>query len=194
MKLPPPHCNLTVKPAAPWLKEAWLKRAAEPSFDSDSYCTPRWLTALLPTVTLDPCTNQHASVIASKRYDFEDDGYARWKAASDGQRVFLNPPYSRGNVQKWVNLAIDRSCEHEDDVLLLLKDDASTKWYANLVSAEARIWRFTGRLAFEYEGLTAPSNNFCSILALLYDGGYSDEESIFAPAIDRLIERGILYK
>lgn len=75
--------------------------------DRDCWATPKWLTDLLPSVDLDPCSNAQSTVRALRTYDLSRD--------EDGLRlpwfgsVYVNPPYS--DVTPWAD-----KLHNEDDV------------------------------------------------------------------------------
>ena len=73
----------------------------------------------------------------------------------------MNPPYS--DPLPWVEKAIKESREKGKFVVLLLRADTSTKWFARLLDAQAEICWFYGRLAFG----TFSRANFPSMLAIL---------------------------
>src|SRR5688572_12375262 len=86
----------------------------------DGACTPLWLAKLIGRVDLDPCSNDRSHIQANDvvRFDLGGDGlhnYGKYPGqfrrkqrreptdqAEPGWRVFINPPYARGQVGKWV--------------------------------------------------------------------------------------------
>jgi hypothetical protein len=80
----------------------------------------------------------------------------KWK----GKQVFINPPYSR--VMPWVERAIVEARSGKT-VVMLLKHDSSTKWFAKLHEAGAIFLTFVGRISFNNLDL-AP---FPSVLVIL---------------------------
>jgi len=77
-----------------------------------------------------------------------------------GMKTFVNPPYS--NPLPWVEKAIE---EHEAGrtIVMLLKHDTSTRWYALLHEAGAKFLMVQGRLKHQ----TGRSAAFPSVLAVL---------------------------
>jgi hypothetical protein len=94
--------------------------------DSDSWCTPPWLVALvravLGTIDLDPCSNTRSVVGATLAYTLNDDGLSQpWRG-----RCYVNPPYS--DPCPW--LARCESTHFEGgSVVALVKGDWSTRWW-----------------------------------------------------------------
>jgi phage N-6-adenine-methyltransferase len=86
----------------------------------------------------------------------EKDGLnSEWK----GNRIFVNPPYSK--PMPWVKKAIAESRKGKT-VVLLVKHDSSTRWWAKLHEAGAHFLPIMGRLKFN--GKAAP---FPSVLSVL---------------------------
>jgi hypothetical protein len=78
--------------------------------------------------------------------------------------AFVNPPYS--NPLAWVRKAILEN-EKGVDVVMLLRVDPSTRWYKELVEANAHFCYFNERLKFsDIKG----SSNFASMLVYLEAG------------------------
>lgn len=81
-----------------------------------------------------------------------------------GSSNFVNPPYSES--EKWIVKALD---EHKKGktVVLLLRLDASTKWFRDLVLPNCEIRLFDDRLRFkDLEGKNRRSDH-ASILAIM---------------------------
>ena len=76
-----------------------------------------------------------------------------------GERTFVNPPYS--NPAPWVTKAIEESRQGKT-IVMLLRVDTSTKWFAALVAADAEVLWFSRRLHFS----KGPAN-FASMLVIL---------------------------
>ncbi|WP_434417775.1 DNA N-6-adenine-methyltransferase [Nannocystis pusilla] len=81
-----------------------------PLRESDRYSTPAEIVDLVIEqwggIDLDPCSDPDALVPATTRYDIrrgEDGLTLPWPA---GARVWLNPPYSRGNLHRWIARAV----------------------------------------------------------------------------------------
>ncbi len=82
-------------------------------------------------IDLDPCSNskENPHTEALNNYTIEDDGLTKdWFG-----RVFVNPPYSRGNLKFFVQKAIQQYDTFSDiEILLLVPYRTDTKWYHSL--------------------------------------------------------------
>jgi hypothetical protein len=113
--------------------------------DSDKWKTPRWLMRVFDD-WFDPCPSSPLR-----------DGLAiEWEP-----RTYVNPPYS--NPAPWVEKAIEE--HHKGKVMvLLLRVDTSTKWFADLLHDGGHVLWFSERLHFN-ESKNRPS--FASMLVIL---------------------------
>jgi len=112
---------------------------------NDNYSTPAHIKRLF-NGWFDPCPLNPSPSF---------DGLAvEW-----GERTFVNPPYS--NPAPWVEKAIAESGGGKT-VVMLLRVDTSTRWFAKLIEADAEILWFSKRLRF-----TDKPANFPSMLVVL---------------------------
>jgi DNA N-6-adenine-methyltransferase (Dam) len=143
---------------------------------SDTYCTPRWLTARLPLVDLDPCSNPRSTIRARRAAMLErgQDGLARPWVGS----VFLNWPYS--DPLPWAQkLRVELEAGRCTSAIILCKLDTSTMWWDETIHPVLGVWPEQwhpfARIAFdEPPALVAArvargrnarsSTNFCSVL------------------------------
>lgn len=107
-------------------------RAIDPedeSIDRDSWVTPAWIAQAVGSWDLDPCTNERSHIRAKQSFILEEgnDGLALAKFVNRRTRVWCNPPYSRGQVIRWV-----RAYRHTS-FCFLLRLDFSTDWMVELV-------------------------------------------------------------
>ena len=141
-------------------REALRKLSSENCYHkgNDEYSTPDWLKKGLFSGWFDPCP-------------FNDGLVNRDGLNSDwvGNRIFLNPPYSR--PLPWIEKAI---AEHRKGktIALLVKHDSSTLWWAKLHEEGAYFLPIMGRLQFVAEkgrrkGRKAAAP-FPSVLAILH--------------------------
>jgi len=114
---------------------------------SDNYNTPSWIKEIFKD-WYDPCP-------ISKGELREFDGLGSWK-----DRTFVNPPYSK--PMPWVEKAIAENKKGKM-IVMLLKVNTSTKWFARLIEAKAEIMWFNKRLKF----LNNKPANFPSMLVIL---------------------------
>ena len=116
---------------------------------TDNYATPNWLMKIFRD-WFDPCP---------LNYIPEQDGLnIEWE-----NKTYVNPPYS--NPLPWVEKAIKESKKGKT-IVMLLRVDTSTKWFAKLVEAKAKILWFNGRLKVANN---SPAN-FPSMLVILNGG------------------------
>ncbi len=115
---------------------------------NDDYNTPDWIKEIFMD-WFDPCPISTGELRAF-------DGLG----SSWAKHTFVNPPYS--NPLKWVEKAIEENKKGKM-IVMLLRVDTSTKWFAKLVEAKAKILWFNGRLKFANN---KPAN-FPSMLVIL---------------------------
>ena len=115
---------------------------------TDDYQTDKWIMNLFRG-WLDPCPY--------KGKDSGPDGLLMYWNVN----TFVNPPYS--NVKPWVRKAIHDNRTYGATIVLLLKMDTSTMWFAELKQAGAHFLWINRRLRYE-SGRQAP---FPSMLAVL---------------------------
>jgi hypothetical protein len=155
---------------------------------SDSYCTPLWLTARLPMVDVDPCSNPRSTVRARRTYSLEKklDGL---KLSWNGS-AFINWPYSAPLpwAAKMVQELLSGRCT---EAIILCKLDTSTEWWQVATAFEQpELWTFDLRIPFDEppalveerikkfaeagkKGGEKSSNNFCS--AIIHHRGKAPE-------------------
>jgi hypothetical protein len=140
----------------------------------DSWCTPKWLADLIGRVDFDPCSNSRSHIRADLSIQKGDgcdgvpDGSPRaylWmyvqNSISEDKCVFINPPYARGQVIRWVKHW--RSTRF----IFLLRWDPSTEWFAELIPHCTHVWFPGRRINFEPPpGVKASSNPFPHALYL----------------------------
>lgn len=80
---------------------------------------------------------------------------------------FLNPPYSRGNLSKFMEACADQSCEFGIKIVVLVRFDPSTEWfqkYVDGVAAEIRMLKHR----VKFQGADSAYNFPCCVA--IYDG------------------------
>lgn len=126
-----------------------------PQTSRDSWCTPQWLAEALGGFDLDPCSNEHSHIWADRKGGlvYGLDGL-RFNPPST-ERVFINPPYSRGQVARWV------AHYKHTDFCFLLRWDPSTAWFRELMDVTNYVWFASRRINFEPPpGIASSSNPF----------------------------------
>jgi len=120
----------------------------EPSRENlrDAWCTPAWLAEAIGKWDLDPCSNSRSHVRADRRFALEDgeDGLA-YREMPLGLRVFVNPPYSRGQLERWVARYATRAFAF----CFLVRLDPSTRWFHTLYRASSLVCMPRRRVHFE---------------------------------------------
>ena len=98
------------------------------SADRDTWTTQKKWADAIGEVDLDPCSNIRSLIHARRTFDLarHQDGLVLAKFVSRSSRVFVNPPYSRQQVIKWV-LAYRHT-----RFTYLVRADVSTDWWAEL--------------------------------------------------------------
>ncbi len=131
-----------------------------------TWCTPLWLAELIGPVDLDPCGSPRSHIRARLQTSGPDfgqvDGIALAAEVPAQWRVFVNPPYSQGQVIRWI-----RAYAHSD-FAFLLRWDPSTAWFGELARIARWVWFPLGR-RIEFEpppGVKASSNPFPHALFL----------------------------
>lgn len=140
----------------------------------DSASTPKWLADLLGLFDMDPCSNERSHIRAARCLMLpKDDGlFPGWGAGCYAKgryvdvvkpecRTFINPPYARGEVIKWVkHWRGTRFC-------FLLRWDPSTEWFSELICHCTHVWFPSRRINFEPPpGVKFSSNPFPHALYL----------------------------
>lgn len=108
----------------------------------DGACTPKWLADLIGRVDVDPCSNPRSHVGAEHTVSLPGDGCMPSLAGPDDV-VFVNPPYARGQVLRWV------MAHRHTRFIFLLRWDPSTKWFAELYPHCTHVWFPRKRVNFE---------------------------------------------
>lgn len=116
--------------------------------------------------TLDPCAEYHTAK-CDRFYTEEQDGLAQsWT----GDSVFVNPPYSRGNIDKWVEKCYLESLNSSTVVVALLPVSTSSDWWHNWIVNKAHLRFVKRRVRFDGAPFTAP---FSSVIAVFNRTGIS---------------------
>lgn len=108
--------------------------------------------------TLDPCCETHTAK-CRKFYTPKEDGLSQsWI----DERVFVNPPYSRGNIDLWMQKCMEQ--RHLAIVIVaLIPVSTSSAWFHDFVLPCAKIRFVRGRIKFRGAPYTAP---FSSMIAI----------------------------
>ncbi len=110
--------------------------------DSDSYGTPdhifNWLNKTF-NFKLDACAS-HTNSKCDNYFTKENSclNSKKWRGRKKSLSVFMNPPYSRGNINKMIAKAYEQSLDG-CVVVCLVRDDPSTKWYQEYIDGKASL-------------------------------------------------------
>jgi phage N-6-adenine-methyltransferase len=112
--------------------------------------------------TLDPCCTNETRKCNWYLTPKQDGLSVCWK----DQRVFVNPPYSRDNIDKWVEKCWKES-KHAT-VVALLPVSTSAKWWHRWIVGKAELRFIERRVRFVGAPYTAP---FSSVIAVFGGAG-----------------------
>lgn len=123
--------------------------------------TPSWIVKkvkeVMGEIDLDPASCDFAQKkVKAKRYLTERDDALREDVDWNG-RIFLNPPYAAGVIDRFVEKLVSSSF---DEAILLTNNNTDTKWfYAAAISAQVVCFT-SGRINFYTEEIekTLPTN------------------------------------
>lgn len=116
------------------------------SKDTDERTTPKEFFDKLNSVfnfELDAAATEE-NALCPKYYTIETNGLeSPWSKST-----FCNPPYSRGEIIKWVKKAYNEKIKRDCTSVLLLPGDISTKWFALTRGLADILYTVDGRLKF----------------------------------------------
>lgn len=105
---------------------------------------------VLPRIDLDPASCQLANerVQAKRYYSIDDDGLLQDWGEHAGT-VFLNPPYARRVIDKWIEKLVSESRRRNIGQWICLTNNATdTKWGQHLLSEASAVCFLRGRVRF----------------------------------------------
>lgn len=142
------------------------------------WTTPRSLidalTRHLGPIGLDPCSNQASEVDAYAALDCVADGLddgieADWLEIEPGHLVYVNPPYARGELARWMAKCSTEAARGVEIVALVPASTGANWFHRALDSAQAlALWR--GRLQFGNPPPGKSGGNSSIESALIYWG------------------------
>ena len=103
--------------------------------------------AVLGNIELDPASNPVAQerIRAERYHTIEDDGLAQYWYG----KVYLNPPYTGGMVDKFADKLIAEYTDgHVPEAIWLSNNSTDTAWFARLSAAASAILFIRGRVKF----------------------------------------------
>lgn len=127
----------------------------------DLWETPDWLFAKLNLefgFTLDPCCETHTAK-CKKFYTPKENGLLQsWR----DEKVFVNPPYSRGNIDQWMKKCLEEA-PYAKKIVALIPVSTSSKWFHEYVLGKTEIRYLKGRVRFRGAPFTAPFSSMIVI-------------------------------
>lgn len=94
--------------------------------------------------TLDPCCMVE-SALCKTFFTPEQDGL---KQSWQGHRVFMNPPYGRGLLDKWCCKAVEECLKGNCLIVGLLPASTGSKWWHKWIEGYATVRFLKGRVHF----------------------------------------------
>ena|SRR5690242_3521038 len=135
---------------------------ARPITQKDKWETPEPLFKQLDdefNFTLDPCCEIETAK-CPKYYTIDDDGLSKdWS----GETVFCNPPYSNGNIDKWMEKCYRESLKQKTTVVALVAVSTSARWWHMWVINKAELRFIERRVKFVGAPYTA---TFSSVIVV----------------------------
>lgn len=130
---------------------------------TDEWYTPKYIIESLGEFDTDPCVSMQPLYNTAKiMYNKQDDGLSKkWQG-----RVWLNPPYSRPLIEKFVN----RMSKHGNGIALLFNRCDSKMFQDVIFKTATAILFLKGRIKFlKQDGSTAGSPSCGSVLIAFGD-------------------------
>jgi hypothetical protein len=131
---------------------AWVSSSATPEWFTPPEIVARVVKAM-DGIDLDPCAEPARGIPAAQHFTKEDNGLLLpWHG-----RVFMNPPYGRGNVLPlWLaKLSVEVDSGRVDRAIALVPARTETAWFRILWGASALCFWY-GRIQFGDSVINAP--------------------------------------
>lgn len=128
-------------------------------------------------ITLDPASNEYNHKVDNYFTAKEDGLKQSWK----GETVFLNPPYGRGIIDKWVKKIYEESLLDEKFKILLIPARTDTKYFQYCLKS-AEMFFIKGRLRFENPAVSQDGKQypapFPSVI-VVFNGRFDGNRDIY---------------
>lgn len=130
---------------------------------NDEWGTPDWVFQLAhkiePIFTFDAACNR-GNCLLSEQESFGDSLLVDWYGVSYEQAVWCNPPYSRGNINKFIDKALYEAKENGVRSVFLVRFDPTAKWFQRAFkSGYCDIYMLDKRIKFKGADNTYPFPN-----------------------------------
>jgi hypothetical protein len=159
-----------------------LREEADAAWGPDDWNTPEWILEPVRAlaggqVAFDPCSNRHSTVDAREACTIEDDSLTiDWDV--DGL-IFVNPPYSRGNLEKFAAKILAEAEKGATIVALVPANVETGPWVDHFWKADAICFP-SKRVRFLCCGKLVGSPKGAS--AIVYFGALPERfEELFSP-------------
>lgn len=120
--------------------------------DTDERYTPAWVLDVVRSyapIACDPCTTRDNRVGADTYYALPDDGlHSAWRPKADGV-VWVNPPYSRGQLPRWVDRMVTAAVVDDSEIIALLPSDLGSRAGQRVAASADALCFIAGRLVFD---------------------------------------------
>ena len=130
---------------------------------NDEWGTPDWVFQLAhkiePIFAFDAACNRENCLLREQE-SFGDSLLVDWYGVSYGQAVWCNPPYSRGNINKFIDKALYEAKENGVRSVFLVRFDPTAKWFQKAFkSGYCDIYMLDKRIKCKGADNTYPSPN-----------------------------------
>lgn len=162
------------------------KRNGEYKTPKDEWGTPQWLFDLLNKefhFNVDAASRQYSTQKCNRC--FTDALELNW--IKFGERFFLNPPYSAGNIDRFMAKALEES-QKGAVVVCLVPCATDTKWWHNYAMKAQEIRFIKGRVRFvgyDEEGKQIKNSPTFSSCVVIFDGINSHPRPDIGPTIEQ---------
>lgn len=134
---------------------------------TDEWYTPKEIIDALGPFDTDPCAPEHPLWQTARiMYDKNDDGLKQeWHG-----RVWLNPPYSRPLIERFV----EKMAEHNDGIALLY-NRCDSKMFQDIIFRKATAMKFLRqRIRFYRPDGTRGGSPGCGSILIAFGGGNAE--------------------
>jgi site-specific DNA-methyltransferase (adenine-specific) len=106
------------------------------------------------------------------------------KQSWEGEKVFCNPPYKRGEINKWIEKGYNEGKKENTLVVMLLPVRTDTKYFNDYIMEADEIYFVKGRIKFENAENKNNSAPFPSMI-VVFDGFKKEKGFLAVGTIER---------